>query len=132
MTSEMRHTYQLIEVNDTGRGVSCLTGACVSELGGDGGGLEEPAAAGRLVLAVVVVVVVVRLEVLLADEQLVDDIEGGIHVHVQSEQPLPQSLRVHHWKPVEDEVPAFDIPAGVNATLVNHSFERTDSADRQK
>lgn len=33
-------TNQLIQVNDTGGGVTRLTGVCVSELGGNGGGLE--------------------------------------------------------------------------------------------
>lgn len=117
----MSHTYQFIQVNDTGCGVSRLTGVCVSELGGDGGGLEEPGPASRLVRAVVVVIVV-RLKVLLADEQLVDNAEGSVYVHVQGKQPLPQSLWVDHWKPMKGEVPAFGITAGVNATLVNHFF----------
>lgn len=117
----MYHTYQLIQVNDTGCGVSCLAGVCVSELGGHGGGLEDAGPASRLGRAVAVVIVV-RLKVLLADEQLVDNEEGGVYVHVQGKQPLPQSLRVDHWKPMKGEVPAFDITAGVNATLVNHFF----------
>lgn len=68
----------------------------------------------------VVVVVVVRLEVLLADEQLVDNVERSVCVHVQSKQPLPQSLWVDHREPMKDEVPAFYSIAGVNATFMNH------------
>ncbi len=107
--------HQLIQVNDTGGGVTCLTG--VSELGGDGGALEEPGPAARLIRDVVVVV---RLEVLLADEQLAEGVERSVYIHVEGEQPLPQSLPVDERKPMKDEVRAFGAPARINATLVDH------------
>lgn len=75
--------YQLIQVNDTGGGVTCLRGVCVSELRGDGGGLEQPASVNRLI-RMVGVVVVVRLKVLLAHEQLADNVERSVYIHVQS------------------------------------------------
>lgn len=115
-------SHQVIQVNDTSGGLACLAGVCVSELGGNGGGLKEPAPSARLLRAIVVVVVVVRLEVLLADEQLADRGQPSVHIHVQSKKPLAQPLRVHHREAVEDEVPLFGVITGVHTTPNNHFF----------
>lgn len=110
-------THQVIQVTDTGGGVTCLRGVGLSEPGGDGGGPEDPAPAWRLMRACVVVV---RLKVFLADEQLADNVERSVYIHVQSAQPLPQSLRVSERKAMKGELWTFGVRAGVNATLEDH------------
>lgn len=106
-------------MEDTDGVVTCLRGECVVELGGDGGGLEEAAPADRLVRGVVVIVVV-RLEVLLADEELVEDVGRSVYMHVQSKQPLLQSHRVDEGEPVKDDAATFRGEAVLDATPVHH------------
>lgn len=102
------HTNQVIQVNNTcGGAVTCLSSLCLFELGGNSGDLKQPPPAGRM-LRTVAVVVVVRLEVLLTDEHIVEHVERSVYVHVQGKQPLPQSLWVHHWKPMEEQFRAFE------------------------
>ncbi len=96
----------------------------MSELGGDGGGLEHP--------AVVVDVVVVLMKVLLAHQQLVEDARRSVHIHVESKQPLPQSLSVDVWEPVEGDVRTFCGHTVVYATLGEHLFVCTDVSGTQK
>ena len=106
-------------MEDTDGVVTCLGGERVVELGGDGGGLEEAAPADRLVRAAVVVVVV-RLEVLLADEELAEDVGRSVDMHVQSKQPLLQSHRVAEGEPVEGDAAALRGEAVLDATPVHH------------
>jgi len=62
-------TYQLTPIN--GGRVTCLRDALVDRLGREGGGFEEPRAAAERMLRLVVVF---RLEMFLADEELVENV----------------------------------------------------------
>lgn len=92
----------------------------MSELRGHRVGFEEPAPAALLIRAVVVVI---GLKMVLADEQLAEDVEGSVSIHVQSEEPLPQSVRVAEWEPVEGEVRPLRAYAALDAASVNHGCD---------
>lgn len=91
----------------------------MSELCGDSVGFEESASAGLLIRGFDVVI---RLKMLLADEKLAEDVERSVYIHVQSKQPLPESVRVSQREPMKREVRAFCVPAVIDATSVNHFF----------
>lgn len=74
------------------------------------------------------VAVVVRSEVVLTHEELAEDVQRSVYIHVETEQPLPQFLRVAQWKPVEDYARSFNAETGVDAALDNHFLNIYNSA----
>lgn len=88
------------------------------EQGGDGGALEDAGPTTRLAHGAAVVV---GPEVLLADEELFEDVQIRVHVHVEGGQPSQQPPRVPEGEAMEDEAGPFDAIAAPHATCEDHA-----------